>query len=171
MQIVKIVSKRRLSLSLLTIFILLTSCVTIALLGQPQVVYRFATKIYTTYKIYELKYPNSHFVESEIKPTSKVTMATDYTYYTVDDIDTVREYMEQQIPGFVHLEGSRVINEPTYINIICADERVVRYLFQVLGGGGPCIEVKVYPSDNSETLITITENWGSLGFPAWLRRF
>jgi len=168
MRVFKVVSKRRFSL-LLLLFVLMILCAVLTVLIQPFLVHRLLSKIYTNYEIYLLKYPNSYLVESKIRPTSKVTMATDYTYCTSDDIDTVREYFEKQIPGFVHLQGPRVVNEPTYSNRTCADEMVFKYFFQAFGLGGPCIEIKIYPSDVDETLITITEHWSSMGFPGWVR--
>jgi hypothetical protein len=168
MQVFKTISKRRLNLFLI-LFVLLLLCATLAILVQPYILYRFASKVYVNYEINLLKYPNSRFLESETKATSKVTMATDYTYHTSDDIDMVREYMEQQIPGFVHLQGVRVINEPTYVNSSCVDEAVLRYFFQLLDKGTPCIEVKIYPADTGETSIIISEHWFSLGVASWLR--
>jgi hypothetical protein len=164
----KVVTKRRIILLLLVLFILLILWVA---LTQPFVVHRLSTKVFTGYEIYLLKYPNSHLVESKIRPTSKVTMATYYNYHASDNIDTVREYMEKQRPGFVHLHGSRVINEPTYRNSTCADETAFRYIFQVLDKGSPCIDVYIYPSDTSGTSIRISEHWSSMHFPAWLRRW
>jgi hypothetical protein len=164
----KVVTKRRIFILFLVLFILL---ILLVALTQPFVVHRLSTKFFTGYEIYLQKYPNSHLVEREIKATSKVTMVTHYTYHTSDDIDTVREYMEQQRPGFVHLQGSRVINEPTFRNTTCADETAFRNIFQVLDMGSPCIEVYIYPSATSGTSIRISENWISMGFPAWLRRW
>jgi hypothetical protein len=168
MQVLKIVSQRRFGLFLI-IFVLLLICVMSVILMQPYILHRFATKVYVNYEIHLLKYPNSYFLESETKATSKVTMATDYTYRTSDDIDTVREYMEQQIPGFVHLQGVRVVNEPTYVNSSCADETVLKLFFQRLNKGSPCIEVKIYPADTGETSIIIREHWFSAGVASWLR--
>lgn len=165
----KILSKRRFIL-FVAIFGLLALCAMGVIIMQPYLAHRLASKIYANYEIYLLKYPNSRFVESTIRPTSKVTMATDYFYYTSDATDMVREYMEQQMPGFVHLQGSRVVNEPTYRNSTCADETVLKYYFQALGKGRPCIEIKIYPSDTGETSITITEHWSSMGSPGWVRR-
>ncbi len=165
-EIRKVVIKRRIILLLLVLLALLMLWVA---LTQPFVVHRLATRVFTGYEIYQLKYPNSYLVETETTATSKITMATHYTYHTSDDIDTVREYMEQQRPGFVHLQGSRVINEPTFRNTICADETAFRNIFQVLNKGNPCIEVSIYPSATSGTSIRISEHWCSLGFPAWLR--
>ena len=169
MEIRRIVSKRRLGLLLLVLFVLLLLCL-IASLAEPLFAHRLTTKMYARYEIYLLKYPHSQFVVSETRATSKVTMATDYTYHTPDDIDTVRKYMEQKMPEFVRLEGPRVINEPTYSNSTCADETSFKYFFQVLGRVSPCVEVKIYPSDTGGTSIIISENWYSAGFPAWLRR-
>ena len=165
-EIRKVVIKRRIILLLLVLLALLMLWVA---LTQPFVVHRLATRVFTGYEIYQLKYPNSYLVETETTATSNITMATHYTYHTSDDIDTVREYMEQQRPGFVHLQGSRVINEPTFRNTICADETAFRNIFQVLNKGNPCIEVSIYPSATSGTSIRISEHWCSLGFPAWLR--
>jgi hypothetical protein len=163
----KAVSKRRFSL-FVTIFGLLVLC-TVVIIMQPYIAYRFASKIYANYEIYLLKYPNSHFVESKISATSKVSMVTDYIYYTSDDIDMVREYMEQQMAGFIHLQGPRVVNEPTYNNSTCANDTVSKYFFHALGKVSPCIEINIYPSDTGATTITISEQWNSLGCPGWLR--
>lgn len=159
-------TKRRIIPLLLVLLALLTLWFT---LTQPLVVHRLATRVFTGYEINQLKYPNSNLVEKETMTTSKITMATHYTYHTSDDIDTVREYMEQQRPGFVHLQGSRVINEPTFRNTICANETAFRNIFQALDKGDPCIEVSIYPSSTSGTSIKISEHWSSLGFPVWLR--
>jgi hypothetical protein len=164
----KFVTKRCITLCLLAISVLLILWVA---LTQPFVVHRLATKVFTGYEIYLLKYPNSQLVETEIKATSKVTMATHYTYHTSDDMDTVHEYMEQKRPGFVHLRGSRVINEPTFRNTTCAGETVFRNIFQVLAKGTPCMDVTIYPSATSGTSIRLSETWLSMGFPAWLRRW
>jgi hypothetical protein len=161
-------ARRRIVLLVLAFFALL--CLWVAL-TQPYVVHRLSSKLFTAFEIYLLKYPSSHLVETTIRPTSKVTMATDYTFYCADSIETVLEFMEQQRPGFVHLHGSRVINEPTYRNSTCADETAFRYIFQVLARGTPCIEVNLYPSATSGTSIMISEHWTSMGFPAWLRRW
>jgi hypothetical protein len=98
-------------------------------------------------------------------------MATDYTFYSSADIDIVLDYMEQQQSGFVQLRGSRVITEPTFRNSLCADETVLRIIFQILDRGTPCIEISIYPSATGGTSIRISENWSSMGFPAWLRRW
>lgn len=164
----RVVSKRPFSL-FIAFSGLLVLCGIVLIIIQPYIAFRFASKMYANYEIYLLKYPKSHFVTSKIRATSKVSMATDYIYYTSDDTDTVREYMEQQMPGFVHLQGSRVINELTYSNSTCADETVLKYFFQVLDKVSPCLEIKIYPSDTSETSITITEHWVSLGCPWWLK--
>jgi hypothetical protein len=166
-EIRKVVTKRRVISLLLVLLVLSILCVA---LTQPFVVHRLATKVFTGYEIYQLKYPNSYLVETETAATSKVTMATHYTYHTSDDIDTVREYMEQQQPGFVHLHGSRVINEPTFRNTIWADETAFKNIFRVLDKGNPWIEVYIYPSATSGTSIRISENWFSMRFPAWLIR-
>jgi hypothetical protein len=164
----KTLPKRRIILLLLVLFILLALLV---VLTQPFAFHRLSSKVFTGYEISLLKYPNSHLVEKVIRPTSKVTMATDHTYYTSDDIDTVLEYMEQQQPGFIQLQGSYVIVEPTFRNTTCANETIFSSIFQILEKGFPCIEVSVYPSETSGTSIRISENWSSMGFPAWLRRW
>ena len=161
----KSVNKSRIILLLLVVLVLLIFWVA---LTQPFLIHRLSTKTFTGYEIYLLKYPNSHLVETEIRATSKVTMATHYAYHTPDDIVTVREYMDQQLPGFVHLQGSRVINEPTFRNSTCADETPFSKIFQLIDKGNPCIEVSVYPSTTTGTSIRISENWSSMGFPAWL---
>jgi hypothetical protein len=164
----KTLSKCRIILLLLVLSILLALSVA---LTQPFIVHRLSSKVFTGYEIYLLKYPNSHLIEKEIRPTSKVTMATDYTYYTSGDIDTVLEYMEQRQPGFIQLQGSYVIVEPTFRNTTCANETIFGSIFQILEKGIPCIEVSIYPSETSGTSIRIGENWSSMGFPAWLRRW
>jgi hypothetical protein len=168
MEKLKTLPKRRIILLLLVLFILLALLV---VLTQPFVIHRLSSKVFTGYEISLLKHPNSHLVEKVIRPTSKVTMATDHTYYTSDDIDTVLEYMEQQQPGFIQLQGSYVIVEPTFRNTTCASETIFSSIFQILEKGFPCIEVSVYPSETSGTSIRISENWSSMGFPAWLRRW
>lgn len=50
MQVLKVVSKRHSSL-VLKLFVLLLVCVTSAMLMQPYILYRFATKAYVTYEI------------------------------------------------------------------------------------------------------------------------
>ncbi len=169
MQLLKVVSKRRFSL-LLALFVLLVLCCMVVIVAQPYLVHRVASKTYANYEIYLLEYPNSHFVESKIRATSKVSMATGYTYSTSDDIGTVRKYMEQQMPGFVHLQGSRVVNEPTYRNSTCADGTVLKYFFRTFGNSSPCVEIIIYPSKTGETLIIMSEHWFSMGFPGWVRR-
>ncbi len=161
-------TKRRILVIALVLVVLLILGV---VLTQPLVVHRLLSKVFTAYEIYLLKYPNSQLVETEIRATSKVTMATDYTFYSSDDVDAVLEYMEQQRPGFVQLQGSRVINEPTFRNITCADETALRNIFQILDRGTPCMEISIYPSATRETSIRISENWSSMGFPEWLRRW
>ncbi len=165
MELRKVITNSRIVLLLMLVVLLILWVV----LTQSFVVYRFTTKIFTYYEIYLLKYPNSHLIEITNIATSKVTMATHYTYHTSDDIDIVREYMEQQLPGFVHMEGSYVMNEPTFSNTISADETAFRNIFRFLGKGVPYIEVLIYPSTTNETTIRISENWFSMGFPAWLR--
>jgi hypothetical protein len=160
-------TKRRILVLIMVIFAVLALGV---VLTQPLFLHRLTTKAFTGYEIYLLKYPNSQLVETEIRATSKVTMATDYTFYSSDDLDTILEYMEQQRPGFVHVSGSRVINEPTFRNNTCADETAFRSIFQVLERGTPCIEVYIYPSSTSGTTVKISEIWSSMGFPAWLRK-
>ncbi len=161
-------TKRRILVLALVLVVLLILGVVFT---QPFVVHRLSSKVFTAYEIYLLKYPNSHLVGTEIRATSKVTMSTDYTFYSSDDVDAVLKYMEQQRPGFVQLQGSRVINEPTFRNITCADETALRNIFQILDRGIPCIEVSIYPSAPSGTSIRISENWSSMGFPEWLRRW
>ncbi len=155
------------------ILVLALVLVVVVILGvvltQPFVVHRLSSKVFIAYEIYLLRYPNSHLVETEIKATSKVTMATDYIFYSSDDVDAVLEYMEQQRPGFVQLHGSHVITEPTFRNETCADETVLRNIFQILGKGTPCIEVSIYPYATGGTSISISESWSSMGFPEWLR--
>jgi len=138
-------------------------------LTQPYFVHRLSSRIFTSYEIYLLKYPSSQLVEKEIVATSKVSMATHYRYHSLDDIDIVLDYVEEQLPGFVQLSGSRVINEPTFRNSICADATSFMNIFEVLDKGFPCVEVSIYPSDTGGTIIRISENWYSMGFPKWLR--
>ena len=164
----KVTSKRSIGLLLLGLLILLFLWVAIS---KPFLGHRLATKAFTYYEISQLKYPNSRLAEKEITATTKITMATHYVYITADDIDAVREYMELEHPGYIHLQGSRVINEPTYRNTFCADETVFMRVFQFLEKGYPCIEVNIFPSENDNTHIRYSENWTSMGFPAWLRRW
>jgi hypothetical protein len=135
------------------------------------VIYRLTTKVFTGYELSLLTYPNSHLIEKEIGATSKVTMATDYTFYSPDDFDTVLEFMEQQRPGYIQLQGSYVIVEPTFRNTTCANETMFRDIFQIFERGTPCIEVSIYPATIGGTAIRISENWSSMGFPAWLRKW
>ena len=97
-------SKRCIWLTLLTLIVLLILWVSIS---KTFLAHRLSTKAFTFYEISQLKYPNSSLVDKEITATSKITMATHYVYITTDEIDTVREYMENEHPGFVHLHGSR----------------------------------------------------------------
>jgi hypothetical protein len=127
------------------------------------------TKIFTGYEILLLKYPNSHLVDSETKPTSKISMATDYNFHTMDNVDTVLEHMENQMPGFERLFGSYEITEPTYRNGICADETAFVNIFQSLEKASPCVYVYIFPSDGNGASIKISEKWCSLGFPRWLK--
>ena len=164
----RVISKRCIGLSLLLLSVLLFLWVGIS---KPYLVHRLATKAFTYYEKSQLKYPNSNLADKEITATSKITMATHYVYITTDDIDTVREYMENEHPGFVHLQGSRVINEPTYRNTFCADETAFKRIFRFLDKGPPCIEVNIFPSDTGSTSIRLSENWTSMGFPGWLTRW
>jgi hypothetical protein len=161
----RVMSKRRILIFALVVALL----VFVVLLTQPFLVYRLSTKVFTGYELSLLKYPDSHLIEKEIRATSKVTMATDYTFYSPDDFDTVLEFMEQQRPGYVQLQGSYVIVEPTFRNTTCANETMFRNIFQILERGTPCIEVSIYPATTGGTSIRISENWSSMGFPAWLR--
>ena len=158
------VTKRNIFLLLLMLFVLFLFYVVLA---QPYIIYRLSTKIFAGYEIYLLKYPNSHLVETESRWTTKITIATYYTYHTDNDIDTVLEYMEQQKPGFVHLHGSRVVIEPTYRQTIYADETAFRFIFQALGSFNPSIEIYIYPSNSGGTAIRISEHWVSKG---WWKR-
>jgi hypothetical protein len=164
----RVISKRCIGLSLLLLSVLLFLWVGIS---KPYLVHRLATKAFTFYEISQLKYPNSNLADKEITATTKITMATHHIYITADDIDTVREYMENEHPGFVQLHGSRVINEPTYRNTFCVDETAFKRTFQFLEKGQPCIEVNIFPADNSNTSIRYSENWTSMGFPGWLTRW
>lgn len=141
------------------------------MITQPFIVHRVSTKVFTNYELSLLKYPKSHLVGTEIRPTSKVTMETNFNYYTSDNLETVLEYMEEQLPGFVQLQGSWVIVEPTYRNTIGSEETAFRFIFQYLEKGMPGIAVYIYPSDIEGTSIRISEKWSSMGFPAWLRRW
>ena len=137
--------------------------------SQPFVVHRIATKAFTGYELYQLKYPNSQLIETEIRATSKVTIATDHIFYSSDDVDTVLKYLELRRPDFVRLQGSHVIIEPTFRNTTCANETMFRGIFHRLEKGTPCIEVSIHPAVGGGTSIRISENWSSMGFPAWLR--
>ncbi len=158
-------TKRRILIIDLVLVLLILGVI----LTQPLVVHRLASKVFTAYEIYLLKYPNSRLVNTEIRATTKVTMATDYSFYSSDRLDTVLGYMEQKRPGFVQLQGSHVIEEPTFRNITCAGETMLRNIFQILDIGHTCIEVSIYPSAAGGTSILMSENWFSMGFPDWLR--
>jgi hypothetical protein len=157
------------------IFILVLVLVTLFVFGvvstQPFVIHRLSTKLFTGYELSLLKYPDSQLTEKEIRATSKVTMATDYIFYSPDDFDTVLEFMEQKQPGYVQLQGSYVIVEPTFRKTTCANETMFKDIFQLLELGTPCIEVSIYPATTSGTSIRMSENWSSMGFPAWLRKW
>ena len=157
------------------ILILVLIFVTLVVFGvaftQPFIIHRLATKTFTGYELYLLQYPESHLVQREIRATSKVTMATDYTFYSADNVDTVLQFMEHQRPGYVQLQGSYVIVEPTFRNTTCANETMFGSIFQFLERGVPCIEVSIYPAAKGGTSIRISENWWSMGFPAWLRKW
>ncbi len=159
-------TKRRILVLVLGLVTLLVFAV---VFSQPFVVHRIATKAFTGYELYRLKYPNSQLIETEIRATSKVTMATDYNFYSSDDVDTVLEYLEVRRPGFIQLQGSHVIIEPTFRNTTCANETMFRDVFQLLEKGTPCIEVSIHPALGGGTSIRLSENWSSMGFPAWLR--
>jgi hypothetical protein len=133
------------------------------------IVFRLCSRAFTFYEINHLKYPNSDFVMSEVTPTTKITMATHYTFYTTDNIMTVLEFMEQKLPGNVQMKGSYVKTEPTYRNSIGADETKFKSIFQVIGYHAPYIEVNIYPSTTGGTTIQISEHWLSMGVPSWLR--
>ena len=156
---------------LVLVLVLVALLVVGVVFTQPFVAHRLSTKVFTAYEIYLLKYLNSQLVETETSATSKVTMATDYTFYISDDVDTVVKFMEQQQPGYIQLQGSYVIVEPTFRNTTCANETMFRGVFQILKRGSPCIEVSVYPVATGGTSIQISENWSSMGFPAWLRKW
>jgi hypothetical protein len=158
-------NKRRFLWLLLVVFVLL---VIAAALTQPYIVHRLSSKIFTAYELLLLKYPNSEHIETETLATSKISIATHYTYHTSDNIETVRQYFEKQRPGFVKMHGSRVISEPTYVNKTCVDETAFRTIFEFINKGKPYIEVYIYPSGTSGTFIRISEHWTSFGFPSWL---
>ncbi|MFZ5908641.1 MAG: hypothetical protein ACOYYU_01340 [Chloroflexota bacterium] len=159
-------TKRRIPIIVLVIVALLLFVVAFT---QPFVIHRLSTKVFTGYELSLLKYPDSHLIEREIRATSKTTMATDYMFYSPYDFDTVLEFMEQQRPGYVQLQGSYVIVEPTFRNTTCANETMFNGIFQILERGVPCIEVSIYPATTGGTSIRISENWSSMGFPEWLR--
>ncbi|SRR6266508_3590922 len=161
-------TKRRI---LILVLVLVALLVFVVAFTQPFVVHRLSTKVFTGYEIYLLKYPDSHLIEKEIRATSKVTMATDYTFYSSDDVDTVLKFMEQQRPGYVQLQGSYMIVEPTFRKTTCANATMFRGIFQMLERGAPCIETSIYPAATGGTTIRISENWSSMGFPAWLRKW
>ncbi len=138
------------------------------LLTQPFIIHRAITKIFTGYEIYLLRYPNSSLMETEIRATSKVSMATYYTFITPDDIETVLVYMENKLPGFDLMRGSYVIKAPTNKNAICAQVTPFGNTFQKLGIGFPCIEVNIFPSADDRTKIIISEHWNSMFYPRWL---
>jgi hypothetical protein len=138
---------------------------------QPFLIHRLATKAFTYYELYLLKYPDSSLVERVIRPTSKVTMATHYTFYSSDEVGTVLQFMELERPGYVKLHGSYVIVEPTFRNTTCADETMFRRIFQNLEGFPPCFEVSIYPAAKGGTYIRKSELWFSMRFPAWLKKW
>jgi hypothetical protein len=164
----KAITKRNIGFSFL---LLLALSLLWLVISKPFMAHRLVTKAFTSYEVSQLKYPNSRLENKEIRATSKITMATHYVYSTGDDIDSVLVYLENELPGFEHLTGSRVINEPTYRNTICADETVFQRIFQFHDKGIPCIEVSVFPSDDINTSIRYSEKWTSMGFPSWLIRW
>jgi hypothetical protein len=155
------------------VFILVLVLVALSVFGialtQPFFVHRLFTKAFTAYELSLLKYPDSQLIQREISPTSKITMATYYTFHSPDDLESVLDFMEQQRPGYVQLQGSYVIVEPTFRNTTCANETLFRGMFHILELSAPCIKVSIYPSATGGTSIRISENWVSKGFPAWLR--
>jgi hypothetical protein len=161
----RVITRRR---ALLLILVFAGLLIFGVLFTQPYVAHRLSTKIFTAYQIYLLKYPNSKLIETETRATSKVTMRTGYTFHSLDNVDTVLRYMEQQQPGFIQMVGSRVITEPTFRNTTCADETIFNGIFQLLERGVPCIEINIYPAATIGTSIQISENWYSISFPAWL---
>jgi hypothetical protein len=140
-------------------------------LTQPFLFHRLSSKFFTAYELQLFRYPNSDLVDKEITATSKITMATHYSYHTSDNIETVLDYMEEQKPGFFLMHGSRVINDSTFVNITCANDTAFRNIFEFLNKGTPCIEVYIYPSDTSGTIIRVSEHWNSMGFPSWIIRW
>lgn len=161
----KLLTTRNISILFLLVFIMLLLFV---LLTQPFLIHRVITKIFTGYEIYLLKYPRSSLVETEIRPTSKVSMATYYSFITPDDIETVLVFMEQKLPGFELMKGSYVIQEPTFQNDVCAQVTPFKNVFQKLSKGFPCIEINIFPSTDEGTEIIISEHWYSMFFPRWL---
>ncbi len=171
----KAMTKRRILILVLVLVALLVLGVAFT---QPFALHRLSSKVFTRYELYLLKYPDSHLLGKEIRATSKVTMATDYTFYSPDDVDAVLEYMETQRPGYIQLQGSYVIVEPTFRNTACANETMFRGVFQLLERGAQrgqrgalCVEISIYPATTNGTTIQISENWTSMGLPAWLRKW
>ena len=72
--------------------------------------------------------------------------------------------MEHQKPGYVQWSG--FYEDPTYRQFIYADETVFRHIFQALGSHNSYIEIRFYPSNSSETEISIEEHWLPKG--VWL---
>jgi hypothetical protein len=140
-------------------------------LTQPFLVHRLFSKIFTAYELQLFRYPSIDLFDKKITATSKVTMATHYYYHTSDEIEIVLDYIEEQIPGFFLMHGSRVINEPTFVNFTCANDTAFRNIFAFLDKGTPCIEVYIYPSETTGTIIRISEHWTSMDFPSWIIRW
>jgi hypothetical protein len=157
---------------IVTIAVLLGLLILFVTMARPYevryVVFRLSTKVFANFEVDRLKYPDSRLVESEVRYTTKVTKATYRTYRTTNDIKTVLDYFERNLPGFVHMRGSLVKTEPTYRNELSAGETEFNNIFQALGCGTPYIEVYVYPSTTGGTTIQINEHWSSMGVPSWL---
>jgi len=165
----KFLNKRRIVTIAIVLLGLLILFVTMARPFEVRyVIFRLSTKVFTSFEVYRLKYPDSRLVESEVSYTTKVTMATYRTYHTTDGIKTVLDYFERNLPGFVHVRGSLVKIEPTYRNELSAGETGFNSIFQELGRGTPYIEVYVFPSTTDGTTIRISEHWSSMGVPSWL---
>jgi hypothetical protein len=160
----KFLNKRRIVTIAIVLLGLLILFVTMARPFEVRyVVFRLSAKVFTSFEVHRLKYPDSRLVESEVKYTTKVTMAIYRTYHTTDDIKTVLGYFERNLPGFVHMGGSLV-----YRNELSAGQTGFNSIFQELDRGTPYIEVHVFPSTTDGTTIQISEHWSSMGVPSWL---
>ena len=102
-------------------------------------------------------------------------MQTIYTYHTSDNVENVLEYMENKLPGFVLSQADSIPTQgyetidPTYENSFRSKDTAFKFIFALLVKYGAHIEVYIYPSANDGTSIIFCENWGSMGFPSWIK--